>query len=299
MPGQPAGDPAAPGALPTPAATRTREFPVEVVASAVQSAAMDDALAAGARAERVNQEARPVRIEGDVVSRPAADATSTVHKFLRHLRAQGLDCVPEPIGVGDGVETVRFIEGASGGDGWYHQHTDQGLTAAARLLRRIHDASLRWTPPKDAVWGAPVVPGDDIVYCHGDPGPWNFIWRDNEAVALIDWDYLHPAPRLDDVAYALQWFVPLRSDELALEWHHFPELPDSRHRIHVFLDAYGGLPAFDVVDAVSARMQATSDLVLALADQGQEPQRTWVAEGALEQSEAEIAWVHGHRNLIT
>ncbi len=260
---------------------------------------MDDALAAGARAEKVNQEARPVRIEGEVVRRPAAEATSTVHSFLHHLRSQGLECVPEPMGVRDGVESLRFIEGASGGDGWYHQHSDHGLASAARLLRRIHDASQKWTPPNDAVWGAPVAGGDDIVYCHGDPGTWNFIWRDNEAVALIDWDYLHPAPRLDDVAYALQWFTPLRSDQLTLQWHHFSELPERRHRIQVFLDAYGELPAFDVVDAVTARMQATSDLVQALAHQGQEPQRTWVADGALEQAAAEIAWVRDHRDLIT
>ncbi len=259
---------------------------------------MDAALEAARRAEKVNTEARPVGIDGGVVSRPASETMSTVHSLLHHLRTQGLDCVPEPLDVHDGVETLRFIEGTDGGDGWYHQHTDQGLASAARLLRRIHDASRDWTPPVDAVWTAPVVPGDDIVYCHGDPGPWNFIWRDNEAVALIDWDYLHPAPRLDDVAYALQWFAPLRSDQLALEWHHFPEIPDRRRRIHVFLDAYGDLPAFDVVDTVTARMQATSDLVRALADQGQEPQRTWVAEDALEHAAAEIAWVREHRDIL-
>jgi aminoglycoside phosphotransferase (APT) family kinase protein len=269
------------------------------VAAGVKSALMkDDALEAAGRAERVNREARPVSVEGEVVSRPSSSATSTVHSLLRHLRAQGLDCVPEPLDVRDGVETLRFIEGADGGEGWYHQHTGQGLTSAARLLRRIHDASRGWTPPADAVWGAPAVSGDDIVYCHGDPGPWNFIWRDNEAAALIDWDYLHPAPRLDDVAYALRWFAPLRSDQLALEWHHFPEVPDRRHRIKVFLDSYGDLPAFDVVDTVIARMQATIDLCQSLAAQGREPQRTWAADGALEQEAAEIAWVRQHRSLI-
>ena len=59
------------------------------------------------------------------------------------------------------------------------------------------------------LWGAEPVAGDDVVFCHGDPGPWNFVWRDQEAVGLIDLDYLHPAPRLDDVANALPWFGPL------------------------------------------------------------------------------------------
>ena len=122
--------------------------------------------------------------------------------------------------------------------------------------------------------------------------------RDGEAVGLVDWDYLHPAPRLDDVAYALEWFGPLRRDEFVLEWHHFPVVPDRRHRVRVFLEAYGDLPAFDVAEAVAGRMEAVSALMADLAARGVEPQRTWVAEGALAEREAEIDWVRDHRALF-
>ena len=247
-------------------------------------------LEAVARAEAANARARPVRIADGLVTRPASSGAAKVQEFLRFLRRRGLECVPEPVGLGDGVETLRFIPGDSGGDAWRHQHTDEGLASAARLLRTIHDES--------QAWGAPANDGDDIVYCHGDPGPWNFVWKDGTAIGLIDWDYLHRGPRLDDVAYALHWFVPLRSDELALRWHHFPEVPDRRHRIAVFLDAYGDLPDFDVVDMVTARMEATRDLVRRLADEGQEPQGTWVQDGALERDNEEIAWIRDNRNLF-
>ncbi len=250
------------------------------------------------RAAEVNEELREVRIADGVVTRPASAATPTVHSLLRHLRAQGLDCVAEPLGLADGVETLRFVEGEDGGQGWFHQHDDRGLTSAARLLRTIHDASAGWTPPDDAVWGAPAVPGADLVFCHGDPGPWNFVWRDQEAVGLIDWDYLHPAPRLHDVTYALRWFAPLRSDEMALEWHHFPTVPDRRARVRAFLAAYGDLPDLAVVDAVTDRIRDTMALVQDLADAGQEPQRTWVADGAVEGEQAEIDWIEAHRHLI-
>ncbi|MFF0343167.1 phosphotransferase [Kribbella sp. NPDC004875] len=260
---------------------------------------MSDAFEAAARAAEVNAETRPVHIADGLVTRPASTASATIQNYLRFLRDQGVDCVPEPVELGSGTESLRYLPGASGGDGWYHQHTDDGLASAARLLRRIHDAGKPWQPPADAVWGAPEVPGDDIVYCHGDPGPWNFVWNDNTAVGLIDWDYLHPGPRVDDIAYALHWFVPLRSDEFTLDWHHFPQIPDRRHRIAVFLEAYGDLPVFDVVDAVTARMQATSDLMRQLAEDGQEPQRTWVLDGALDRDREEIVWVLEHRDLLT
>ena len=258
---------------------------------------MDDAreaIEAAERAAGANAEFRPVMIDDDVVTRPASEVSETVHSYLAHLRGKGLGCVPEPITIRDGVETLHYLDGASGGDGWYHQHTEQGLVSAARLLRTIHDAGRDWTPPATAVWGALPVAGDDVVFCHGDPGPWNFVWRDQEAVGLIDWDYLHPAPRLDDVAYALQWFGPLRRDEFVLDWHHFPVVPNRRERVRAFVDAYGGLPRFDVSDAVMATMQATSDRMRSLAQAGQEPQRTWVADGALDQDAAAIAWVRDH-----
>ena len=245
------------------------------------------------------QALRPIEIEGGVVHRPAGPWTPTVHAFLGHLRAQGLTSVPEPLGIADGVETLGYLEGESGRDGWFHQHPEAGLRSAAALLRRLHDASVGWRPPPDAVWGAPAVPGSDLVLCHGDPGPWNFVWHGDEAVGLLDWDFLHPAPRADDVAYALRWFAPLRPDEDALEWHHFPTVPDRRSRVAAFLDAYGPLPAFDVTETVASRAEATIALEQQLAAAGVEPQRTWVAEGSLDRQRAEVRWIRANGGLWT
>jgi hypothetical protein len=255
------------------------------------------------RTEREAEEAaiqalRPVHIDGHVVLRPAQESSRTVHAFLGYLRGQGLGCVPEPLGIAGDTETLGFIEGADGGDGWYHQHTETGLRSAARLLRRIHDASTGWVPPNDALWGSPPLPGDDLVFCHGDPGPWNFVWHDNEAAALIDWDFLHPAPRLDDVAYSLRWFAPARNDAHALDWHHFPEVPDRSARIVSFLEAYGPLPDFDVVEAIAARAEATMRHERALADRGIEPQRTWVEQGSLEAQADEVSWIRANGHLL-
>ena len=251
------------------------------------------------RAAEVNEQFRPVELSAETVTRPAGPQSRTVHSFLRHLREKGLDCVPEPLSLNDKTEVLGYIDGESGGDGWKNQHHEQGLRSAARLLRRIHDASADWVPPQDAVFDAPPTTAGGDVFVHGDPGPWNFVWRDGEAVALLDWDFLHRAPGLDDVAYALLWFAPMRDDESSLAWHHFPQVPDRRARIDAFLDAYGMEPDFDVAAAVIRRRHATIEHVRFLADQGREPERTWVAEGSIEEEAAEIDWIEANRTLFT
>ena len=251
--------------------------------------------------DAVTQALRPIEIEGGVVTRPASTWTPTVHAFLRHLRSQGLSCVPEPLGVEGDVERLAVIEGDAGGAGWQHQHSYDGLRSAARLLRRVHDASIGWEPPDGAVFRAPHSTSGPVpvVWCHGDFGPWNVVWRDQEAVGLIDWDFLHLAPPLDDVAYALQWFAPTRDDEMALTWHHFPSVPDRAARIRVFLEVYGeGLPDFDAAETVATRMEATMALELSLAEEGVEPQRTWVEEGSQEWAAGEVRWVRENAHLL-
>ena len=143
--------------------------------------------------------------------------------------------------------------------------------------------------------GAPPVAADHRVFSHGDPGPWNFVWHEHEAVGLIDWDYLHPAPRLDDVAYAVYWFAPLRRDEFVLDWHHFPAIPNRRERVQAFTRAYGGLPRFDVSEVVVARMQATSDLIRNLRRQVRNRNEPGWPTVRVDRDEAEIAWMRDHR----
>ena len=72
----------------------------------------------------------------------------------------------------------------------------------------------------------------------------------------------------------------------------------ARTLIDAFLDAYGMPADFDVADAVVRRRQSTIEHVRSLADQGVEPQRTWVAEGSLEHEAAEIRWIEENRGLF-
>ncbi|MEU3731714.1 hypothetical protein AB0E81_20240 [Streptomyces sp. NPDC033538] len=53
-----------------------------------------------------------------------------------------------------------------------------------------------------------------------------------------------------------------------------------------------------VVDAVIARQQDNADLVRRLAEQGHEPQATWVADGLLTELGERIDWSKTHRHLV-
>ncbi len=46
------------------------------------------------RAAEVNEQFRTIELTAETVTRPAGPQTPTVHSFLRHLRAKGLNCVP-------------------------------------------------------------------------------------------------------------------------------------------------------------------------------------------------------------
>ncbi|QZY30413.1 aminoglycoside phosphotransferase family protein [Nocardioides coralli] len=242
-------------------------------------------------------------VDGDVtvvdglVLRPERPWTAAVHALLAHLRAQGLTCVPEPVGVRDGVEAVTYLEGDAGQSAFRHQYDESGLRSAAVLLRAVHDAATGFVAPDPSVWSFPPVPGATTV-CHGDPGPWNFVWRDGEAVGLIDWDHASPAPVVQDVAYALDTFAPFRPDEVVLTEHGFPEAPDRAARVRAFASAYGLEDTTGIVDRVIERQQQTVERVLSLADRRIEPWAAWVRAGYLGDLQGRARWTRSHRHLV-
>ena len=235
-----------------------------------------------------------------LVHRPVQGWTPTVHRLLGHLHDRLPDLVPRPVSIDGDTETLTLLPGQAGADCWPHQATEAGLVSAARLLRTVHEASRDHLPAPDAIWGAAATTPADVI-CHGDPGPWNMVWRNGQAAGLFDWDFAHPGPAIDDVAYALEYLVPFRSDEHALRWHGFTAPPDRSRRLRLFLRAYGWaepLAAQALVDAVIARQQRTIDAVADLARRGVQPQQQWVRDGYLEDLAERVRWSQTHRHLL-
>jgi hypothetical protein len=242
-----------------------------------------------------------VRI-GDTVHRPTSWWTPAVHELLNYLESVGFEYSPRVLGFDEqGREILTYMEGESGGAGWYKIHSDEGLQNYARFLRDYHKAVADYKPSADSIWAyaeGGVKPGE--IICHGDFSPWNLTWDGEKPIGIIDWDLVFPAKPSYDVLYALEWSAPFRDDKAALESHHFAEVPDRKRRIDIFLEAYGTnrRELGDVVTEVAAMQRTCSGFEKLLAERGMQPQVDWVANGDLEVNEKHALWTEANRNLF-
>lgn len=242
---------------------------------------------------------RVVRI-GDRVYRTTGWWTPAVHALLGRLAAEGFRYSPRVIGIDRvGREVLTFIPGDAGMRGWAHVVSERGLTLAASLLRLYHDTVSGYVPPPDTTWAhteGPLAAGE--IVCHGDFGPWNVVWRDDEPAGILDWDLAGPGRPMDDIAYALEYFVPFRDDQTAQRWMAYPRPPDRRRRLAVFAAAYGLASTEGLVDEVIRRQLLDIPRMQALAERGLEPQATWVATGLIDELRSRAAWTDRNRALF-
>jgi aminoglycoside phosphotransferase (APT) family kinase protein len=240
--------------------------------------------------------------DGATVRHPLQPWSPAVHALLAHLESVDFTAAPRLVAVEADTEVLTFLPGESGADGWAKVVDEDGLRAAARLLRRYHDAVRTWQPADaDAlVWADGSTGGGDAgrIVCHGDFGSWNIVWDGIEPVGLLDWEYAHVAPALSDVAYALEYMAPFRSDDEAIRWMRYPSAPDRRRRTAIFAQAYGLTGTDGLVDAVADLQRQGRALVVALAERGEARQVAMVAEGYLAELDERIAWTASHRHLL-
>lgn len=232
---------------------------------------------------------------GATVRRPLQPWSTSIHDLLEHLASKDFPA-PRVLDVQGDTEVLTWIEGASGADGWTKVVPEDGLSRWGRFLRRYHDAVADYVPDAASAWssGTSGCAAGELV-CHGDFGPWNAVWDGDDVVGLIDWDHARPAPALFDVAYALEYVAPFRSDEESIRDLRHATAPDRRRRIAVFCEGYGiDVPA-DVVALVARQQRDVRDTVERLAREGIEPQASWVGEGYLDELTARVAFTESVR----
>ncbi len=237
-----------------------------------------------------------VRI-GDTVRRRAGPWTPAVHALLRHLEAVGFEGSPRVIGMDEqGREVLAYIEG-DGPTGWPDPMPDYvwreaNLIAAARLLRRYHDAQAGFKPPVPASWRWPSTAAE--VICHNDVAPFNAVFRDGALRAMVDFDSAGPGRRLWDVAMGIWRWVPIKSDS-------DPTLRDRAARVRLFCDAYGlGPERKDVIDVLLDRQKAGREFVregAARGDPGHAKIWNWFPNDTFGVDA--IAYVEAHRDQLS
>jgi hypothetical protein len=181
--------------------------------------------------------------QGDTVLRVAGPWTPTVHRHLAYLARAAVRGIPRPLGIEDGRERLSFVHADVP---VYplpdHVFTDEALAEGARLLRRLHDASIGFGLD-GAVWQAPTKVPSEVI-CHNDFSPHNLAYdADGHVVGAIDFDFASPGPRLWDLAYYATRAVPLtdRTPPNA------PGPADAERRVRLLLDAYGSDATWDDV----------------------------------------------------
>jgi hypothetical protein len=79
---------------------------------------------------------------GDTVRRPPGPNAALVHRLLAHLEDTGFQSAPRFLGFDpQGREVLTFIEGEVHSDCRAMAWDDAQLEAAAKLLRRFHEAT--------------------------------------------------------------------------------------------------------------------------------------------------------------
>lgn len=244
-------------------------------------------------------EEKPIVKMGNNVHRPTYWWTPSIHHLLDYLESVGFPYSPRVVGFDDrGREILTFIEGESGKEGWLKILSDDGLANYARFLKNYHEVISNYIPPKDAQWAyasGTTQPGE--IMCHGDFGPWNIVWQGNKPVGILDWDFVLPAKPSYDILYALEYSTPFRDDETALKWHHFSHTPDRKHRIELFLEAYG-TSLENITDGVIEVQRKGIQYVKELANRGVRPQLDWMSDGTIEMFEKQVEWTENNRSLF-
>jgi aminoglycoside phosphotransferase (APT) family kinase protein len=116
----------------------------------------------------------------------------------------------------------------------------RGIAGLGALLRRLHDATASYRPPKSAIWrpwfGREVGTPDIIGHC--DVAPWNIISRRGEPVALIDWEVAGPVDRLTELAMAAWNNAQLYDDDVAA-MNGLADAAARMRQVRLLVDAYG------------------------------------------------------------
>jgi hypothetical protein len=220
-----------------------------------------------------------IRVRATVI-RPTGPHSPAVHALLQHLECVGFSGAPRllSVDVDRGTETLSFLDGETTDYPLAEAfRTDRAMISAAKLLRRLHDATTGFDSSGHSWFLPPREPVE--VICHGDFAPYNSVMRDGEVGGVFDFDTAHPGPRLWDVGYLAYRWIPLVSQ---LNPDGFGTVADQARRLPILCEAYGTDRVEEVLDQAHARLLAMVDSIRSFAAAGHTGFQAHLDEGADE-----------------
>jgi hypothetical protein len=236
---------------------------------------------------------------GDTVRRPQSPTSPATHVLLRHLADVGFAGAPRFLGVdGLGREVLSYVPGTAITPPYPEWAlTDAALVSVAHLLRAYHRAVGTFDDRTPCAWpSSPPAAFTGELISHNDLNLDNVVFRDERAVALIDFDLASPGSRVWDIACAARLWAPLRPASY---------IDDSRRgqavrRFRLFVDSYG-LARADrerLVAAVSENHRWSYDIVGTAAAKGHPGFSEYCADGAMERAERTGQWYLDNGDLL-
>ena len=235
---------------------------------------------------------------GSYVLRPSNPHTELIHRLFRHVRGNGFDGVPEPVGIDpDGRERLVFI----GGEVAYPpfpawSQTDEALASIAHLLGRFHAAVDGFETSGADVWSDELAdPVGGPMICHNDVCLENVVFRDGVAVALLDFDFAAPGRALYDLGQLAKLCVPLDTPQDAAVWGR--ESFDPFMRLRIVADSYGLPPGRgELVRVIEESMIAGGAFVRRRVERGDQAfVEMWERMGGQARYDRRAAWFRENR----
>ena len=194
---------------------------------------------------------------GEFVLRPTNPYSATIHGFLKALRRTGFQGASLPVEIGnDCRERLIYIEGdvpVPPFPAW--AQSNEALASTTRLISSFHEASRKVAIPPGP-WSEEIAdPEGGPIICHNDICLENVVFRDGEAVALLDFDFAAPGRPIFDLATFALMCVPIDDDLSAGRrgW----ALVDRPTRLRLVADTYGlnDSDRFQVLDHLDRSVQ--------------------------------------------
>ncbi|MEV0614493.1 phosphotransferase [Nonomuraea sp. NPDC050404] len=219
-----------------------------------------------------NRAAEVVRV-GDTVRRSRDEGADLAARVLTFLESVGYPYAPRHLGIDErGRDILTYIPGVT------TDHPGQRAPGAyaigGRMLRALHEVTS----------GHALAAGQECVV-HGDPGPFNTIFRDGLPVAFIDWSSCGPGAGLGDLAYlAWTWCIQAQGG-----------VPIEEQALHLreLCDGYGAaVGPEELLDAVVGRQSGLAEAERAVIGDAR------FTDARRRHAEAAIDWATGDRRLV-